>query len=163
MTDGIRSAMLSKIVSALLDKDDSAVPRGRVLVWEDDAALRSLLLDLLADDGYVVTVCSSLVELQTAATQRLGDVAVADSWGPSHLALNGDERKQIGQLGRHVPTVLLSSRGWAHKTTAAELGVSALLLEPMDIDDFSTAVRAVAPALAAHDRVPVGTQLTHSR
>jgi DNA-binding NtrC family response regulator len=147
-------------MSALLDEDDSVVPRRRVLVWEDDAALRSLLLDPLADDGYAVTVCSSLVELQRAASQGLGDVAVADSWGPSHRALNGEEREQIGQLGRHVPTVLLASRGWAHQTTAAELGVSVLLLEPMDIEDFSTAVRALAPARAAHERVPAGSRQT---
>src|SRR5262245_19807603 len=107
--------------------------RGRVLLLEDDAALRGLLLEVLALEDFVVVQCDSYEEILRAAEAEEGDIIVADFWGGSQRTLDEDGRGQIQALTALRPVILLTGRSWAGETTAGELGARALMRKPFDL------------------------------
>jgi two-component system nitrogen regulation response regulator GlnG len=122
--------------------------RGRVLLLEDDAALRGLLMEALVDEGFDASVCESFAELREAAARGDGDIIVADFWGGSQRTLPENEREEIRELCSFAPVVLLTGRSWAAETNASELGVRALIRKPFDLDNL----------LQTIDRVLAGSQ-----
>jgi two-component system, OmpR family, phosphate regulon response regulator PhoB len=110
--------------------------RGRVLLLEDDLALRGLLQEVLGLEAFEVILCESYDEVRRAAAGERGDIIVADFWGGSQRTLNESGRDQIRELTTLLPVVLLTGRSWAGETTAAELGARALMRKPFDLDDL---------------------------
>jgi DNA-binding response OmpR family regulator len=110
--------------------------RGRVLLLEDDMALRGLLQEVLGLEAFEVILCESYDEVRQAAASEHGDIIVADFWGGSQRTLNESGRLQIRELTTLLPVVLLTGRSWASETTAAELGARALMRKPFDLDDL---------------------------
>ena len=108
--------------------------RRRVLLLEDDVALRSLLHEALSGEGFDVRACESFEEIRTAAAEQDGDLVVADFWGGSQRSLPDGERQQIHELCSFLPVVLLTGRTWAADTSAQELGARALIRKPFDLD-----------------------------
>jgi DNA-binding NtrC family response regulator len=106
-----------------------------IAVFEDDDVLRELLRDVLEGDQQVVVVCASPWELHQAAL-RGATLAITDTWGPSHLTLEHEEREQIEAVARLLPTILISGRTWTAHASARELGLVALLPKPFDMDDL---------------------------
>jgi two-component system, NtrC family, nitrogen regulation response regulator GlnG len=117
--------------------------RGRVLLLEDDLALRGLLEEALAGEGFAVRACGSFSELRCAAVARDGDLVMADFWGGSQRTLPDDEREQIRDLCSLLPVILLTGRSWAGETTAAELGARSLMRKPFDLDHLLNTVERV--------------------
>jgi DNA-binding NtrC family response regulator len=107
--------------------------RGRVLVLEDDLALRGLLLEALLGEDLSVRVCDSFDSLKLAAAQRDGDLVLADFWGGGQRTLGDAERAQIEHLTSLLPVVLLTGRSWAINASAEELGAAALIRKPFDL------------------------------
>jgi DNA-binding response OmpR family regulator len=120
--------------------------RGRVLVLEDDVALRGLLQEVLVLEGYDVLVCESFDEVRTAAAEARADIIVADFWGGPQRVLSETGRGQIRDLAELLPIILLTGRTWATETTAQELGARALIRKPFDLDDL---LRTVQEAFSA--------------
>ena len=116
--------------------------RGRVLLLEDDVALRGLLEEALSSEGFGVQLCESFQEIRDAAAAQQGDVIVADFWGGSQRTLTDAARAEIGQLTSLLPVILLTGRTWAASTTAAELGARALVRKPFDLDELLATVEA---------------------
>lgn len=112
------------------------MPRRRVLLLEDDLALRSLLEEALAGEDFDVRVCDTFEEVREAAANREGDLVVADFWGGSQRSLPESERLEIRELCSFLPVVLLTGRTWAAETTAGEIGARALIRKPFDLDDL---------------------------
>jgi two-component system nitrogen regulation response regulator GlnG len=108
--------------------------RRRVLLLEDDLALRSLLLEALAGEGFDVRPYETFEEVRAAAAERHGDLVVADFWGGSQRRLPDSERQEIRELCSYLPVVLLTGRTWAAETSAQELGACALISKPFDLD-----------------------------
>jgi two-component system nitrogen regulation response regulator GlnG len=121
--------------------------RGRVLLLEDDLALRSLLHEALAGEGLGVRACATFEEVRAAATNRDGDLVVADFWGGSQRVLPAHERREIAELCALLPVILLTGRTWAAETNAAELGAWALIRKPFDLDNL---LETVEGALAGN-------------
>lgn len=120
--------------------------RGRVLLLEDDPALRGLLEEALVGEGFAVRACGSYTELSAAAAERDGDLVVADFWGGSQRTLPDDERQEIRNLCALLPLILLTGRTWAGETTAEALGIHALIRKPFDLDHFLQTVERVIAA-----------------
>jgi CheY-like chemotaxis protein len=110
----------------------------RILIVEDDEEIRSLLADILVDQGYVV------------ATAPDGDVALArvGQCPPDLILLDYQMPRCNGptfsaayrQLpGRHAPIVLLTAAASAH-ARAAEIGADAFVAKPFDLDRLLTVV-----------------------
>src|SRR5919205_2840613 len=102
----------------------------RVLLLEDDIALRGLLIEALEAEQYAVVGFESFDELHAAAAARAGDVVVADFWGSGQRTLSDQDRGQIRELGELLPVVLLTGRSWAAELTADELGARGLIRKP---------------------------------
>ena len=106
----------------------------RVLLLEDDVALRGLLIEALEAEQYAVVACESFEQLHAAAAAHEGDVVVADFWGTGQRTLSDQDRSQIRELGELLPVVLLTGRSWAAELTAGELGARGLIRKPFDLD-----------------------------
>jgi DNA-binding NtrC family response regulator len=117
--------------------------RGRVLLLEDDLALRGLLQEALLGEDFEVRPSDSFEELRQRAAEREADLVIADFWGGSQRTLPDDERAEIVELCALMPVVLLTGRTWAADTTAAELGARALMTKPFDLEDLLQTVERV--------------------
>ncbi len=116
--------------------------RGRVLLLQDDPALRGLLQEALETEDFEVLVCDAYRHICDAAAAGLGDVIVADFWGKAQRTLGDLERQEIAALSRLLPMVLLTGRSWAVDVTAEELGARALMRKPFDLDVLIGAIQA---------------------
>lgn len=122
--------------------------RGRVLLLEDDVALRGLLQEALVGEDFDVAACDTFAEVRERAALRHGEIVIADFWGGSQRTLPDEERSEILELCNLIPVILLTGRTWAAETSANELHAKALIRKPFDLDDLLQTV----------DRVVVETQ-----
>jgi DNA-binding response OmpR family regulator len=117
----------------------------RVLLAEDDEALRTFLAELLRDDGYeVLEVCDGrelFWVVETAQRTRPIDVVVSDLRMPAYNGLDVVEAWADAGTG---PSVILMSAFPDHdvRVRAEELGV-ALLEKPFDVGRLRDLVRAL--------------------
>jgi DNA-binding NtrC family response regulator len=130
----------------------------RIYLFEDDAGLRSLLVELLQDElAAEVVACTSLSELKRRCAEQRPDLIVADFWGTSHLTLDDTERSEITELAATAPLVMVSARNWALDVDANELGVAAMVPKPLEIERFASVVRETLAdttrAVVAEDEV----------
>jgi two-component system nitrogen regulation response regulator GlnG len=131
------------VFSTRFSYHQSGVMARRVLLLEDDLALRSLLHEALVGEGFDVRACESFEEIRAAAAEQDGDLVVADFWGGSQRSLPDGERQQIHELCSFLPVVLLTGRTWAADTSAHELGARALIRKPFDLDHLLDTVEGV--------------------
>ncbi len=111
-----------------------------ILLLEDDPIVRHLLDAVLTDEGHDVRPCGSRDQLLAAARDMPVSLAVVDFWGRSHERLADDERAELVQLARTVPTVLVTARAWASVEAAGNLGLVAMVPKPFDVDDLCAVV-----------------------
>jgi DNA-binding NtrC family response regulator len=73
--------------------------RQRVLLLEDDAPLEGVLRDLFGDEGFDVTTCELLPELQAGIQQYPRAAVVSDSWAQGdYLSLSSKHHAEIVAL-----------------------------------------------------------------
>jgi two-component system chemotaxis response regulator CheY len=119
----------------------SPVPlRGRVLVVDDDRAIRDLLRDVLADDGYDVR----------AASNGLAALEVMGSWPPELIVLDmampvmdgkGFRAAQLANPEwRGIPVLVLSATA-AYLSDDSTIGAKAVLGKPFEVDELLDLVR----------------------
>jgi len=130
---------------------------GTVAIYEDDAGIRTVLLDLVEMEGFEVLVCRSIFELHQAAIAG-ARVAIADSWGAGYEILGDPERDQIRALASVVPTILISGRRWATTVPRDELGLAALLTKPFDVDEL---LRCLRPFVTSPAEAPKPQPVCH--
>src|SRR3954465_13491264 len=82
--------------------------RGRILLLEDDPALRGLLLEVLGLEDFQVITCESYEEIRLSAASGRGDLVVADFWGGTERVLSDSGRDQIRDLANLQPVILLT-------------------------------------------------------
>jgi DNA-binding response OmpR family regulator len=105
--------------------------RTKILVIDDDSAIREGLALALSFDGYDVRTRASAADLE----------AIIDAWQPALIVLDvllsgEDGRDAARRLKRstryqHVPILLMSAHPWAHNDSLAA-GADAFLAKPFD-------------------------------
>jgi DNA-binding NtrC family response regulator len=113
---------------------------GRILVAEDDEAMRDLLVGWLIEGGYEVTPCSSGLDLlwqleQSVLSNELPgfDMVLSDIRMPLGSAL--DVLEEFYGCDGIPPTILITAFGDRHtRTTAAQLGAVTVLDKPVEKD-----------------------------
>lgn len=110
----------------------------RILVVEDDAAIRRLAHDLLVDEGFEVF----MAETGEAGLDLLADcdpdLVLLDLMMPT---MDGETfAREMEQRHQSMPVVVLSGSRDIFET-AAELGAAGAILKPFDIDEFVQTVR----------------------
>ena len=127
----------------------SAVPRRRLLVAEDDQALREMIISLLKVDGYeVIGVADGfdlLEAVETSLRPDLGaqqlDLVISDVRMPGMTGL-----RAFGQLGYGPtipPVIFITAFGSddVHRE-AIQLGAVAVLDKPVDLDELRGLVKS---------------------
>ncbi|MDQ6873188.1 MAG: response regulator [Gemmatimonadota bacterium] len=114
----------------------------KVLVVEDDRAIRDMIVATLAESGYAVAAARNGAEGLERCRGFLPDVIVLDLHMPE---VNGVEfLKQRGTTGCDAPVVLMSAA--VHRVALPpELAVEAVIEKPFAIETFLDTVAAYAP------------------
>lgn len=113
----------------------------RILVLEDEDAIRRLTIDLLTDEGYDVRAARDGREGLEILQDWSPDLIVLDLMMPVmdgqtfHAALTGEQME--------IPVIVLSASRTA-KSVGEAIGATATILKPFDLNDF---VAAIAGAL----------------
>ena len=114
----------------------------RVLVAEDDTALRSVLERSLRESGYVVDSVGD----GTAALRHLRayeyDVAVLDWRMPEHTGIEVIEEAR--RTGDHTPILMLTARDTASDRVAGlDSGADDYLVKPFELSELFARIRAL--------------------
>ncbi len=116
----------------------------RILVVDDDAAIRTVVAQALRRAGHEVQTAETLAQLDRILATRVPDVLVTDVILP-----DGDGIERVREIGQHLPQlpiIILSAQNTLTTAVrAAEVGAYEYLPKPFDLDDLT---RAVTGALA---------------
>jgi DNA-binding NtrC family response regulator len=99
---------------------------------EDHRALRDTMAEVLEEEGFRITVETSLPGVSALVSSGDVDLVIADGWGPSHGTLQDAERDEILALGRTVPLLFYTGRAWA--SGSVDLESVRVLAKPADLD-----------------------------
>jgi DNA-binding NtrC family response regulator len=123
----------------------------RVLVVDDDAEMRALLVDELRQDGYEVAEASDGAEAVVACRSQEYDVILMDKNmpGPSGLDILPGFRRTCP----HSRIIMMTAFGDVPSyVEAAEKGAAEFLFKPFRMDEMKAAIRKAlgldAPATA---------------
>jgi two-component system, OmpR family, response regulator len=123
--------------------------RVRVLVAEDDPALRSVLERGLREGGYVVDAVADGDEALGYLRVYDYEVAVIDWRMPGRSGL--DVVRELRRRGSPVPVLMLTARdGPADRVTGLDVGADDYLVKPFDFGELLARLRALqrrSPAL----------------
>jgi CheY-like chemotaxis protein len=114
----------------------------RILVLDDDAAIRSTIRRVLRPDGHEVTLVASAEEALEQCRRQSFDVLLTDLG----LGSGMDGWKLVGHIRRdwpHVHVIVASGRIGLDVADAHSRGVAALLSKPYQADDLRSVVRDV--------------------
>jgi DNA-binding response OmpR family regulator len=113
----------------------------RILVVEDEAKLRRVLVDFLQSEGYEVVVATDgEAGLELAYTQK-PDVIILDVMLPK---MNGfDVCRSLRERGLRTPILMITAKGEeTDKVLGLELGADDYLTKPFGLRELNARVRA---------------------
>jgi two-component system response regulator MprA len=119
-----------------------ALPRTRVLVVDDEPALRDALESSLAFEGYeVITASDGLEALEVIEAQR-PDLVLLDIMMPRLDGLTAVRR--LRGRGDNVPVLMLTARdAVGDRVTGLDVGADDYLAKPFELDELFARVRAL--------------------
>ncbi|MEO6775389.1 MAG: sigma-54 dependent transcriptional regulator [Kofleriaceae bacterium] len=135
-----------------------SVPKGRVLVVDDDPAMRDMVATHLTRNGYPVATCASAAEALATSIDRI-DVVVSDVRMPEQDGMVLCRAFQ--SRARAVPVILITAFGSMDTAIAAlRAGAFDFLPKPFRIDALiATIERATARSNDPERRLPPPTEL----
>jgi DNA-binding response OmpR family regulator len=107
---------------------------------EADATLRDVLVSLFRSKGIEVVFCSSLLEVLRATDGRVSDVAIVDVSCGSFAERSDLQQQALRVLGEIVPLVVLTNERSLQEVDPCEVGATAILSKPFDLDFLLEAV-----------------------
>ncbi len=113
-----------------------------VLVVEDDPAIRELVADLLADEGYAVLQAENGRQGLRLARELTPSVIMVDQVLPEMTGLEVLERLHAQLATRHIPVILVS--GLAQTLRDGDHEADRVLSKPFDIDALLAHVDTLA-------------------
>src|SRR5210317_814552 len=114
----------------------------RLLVVEDEQALRSTLAEQFADQGFIVDAAGDGVEGLYFATEYPIDLAIVDLGLPE---LPGMELiRRMRAAGKTCPVLILTARGqWQEKVEGLQAGADDYVVKPFHFEEVLARVRAL--------------------
>lgn len=114
----------------------------RLLLIEDEAALRDQLLEILGRHGYVTDSCSDGLQGMNIAAKNHYDIAVIDLGLPKVSGIEIIEK--IRQDGRDYPVLILTARGdWKDKVDGLSAGADDYLVKPFHVQELLARLEAL--------------------
>ena len=123
--------------------------KGRILCTEDDLDSRELIVYILEDADYHVTVTGDSADALSLAEREAFDLILVDNWMPG---LSGQElTRQIRAFNQTTPILFYSGAAYeSDKQDARDAGAQGYLVEPSGISDLADEVaRLIAEAKTA--------------
>ncbi len=125
----------------------------KVLVAEDDAAIRALLRDVLESEGYEVVCVRDGEEALRVAESFQPDLILSDVMMPNLDGVSMVAR--LRQRGSHVPVILMSS--YLRRSPLASVQ---LVTKPFDIDSLLATVAAALGKPPIHAACPCRAEVS---
>ncbi|MEW5762452.1 MAG: response regulator [Bacillota bacterium] len=124
--------------------------RGMLLIVDDQPAIRQLIREALAGEGYEVKTAASGCEAIAFVAARRPDLIITDLKMPG---MNGLEMlAEIQRIAPGIPVILITAYGELSSTQEAErVGVRRLLIKPFDINDLRAVVRRLLAEVSDTD------------
>jgi two-component system response regulator MprA len=114
----------------------------RVLVVDDDRAVRDALRRVLTLDGYDVQSAEGGAEAIEAVVQAVPDAVVLDIGMPGIDGLEVCERLRL--LGNRVPILMLTARvEISDRVAGLDAGADDYLIKPFDVNELKARLRAL--------------------
>lgn len=114
----------------------------RILLIEDEQALREQVQQRLVAEGYTVDASGDGKEGLYLASEYPVDMAVIDLGLPSMPGL--DIIRTLRTDGRDLPILILTARGkWEEKVTGLEAGADDYLVKPFHMEELLARVKAL--------------------
>lgn len=121
----------------------------RVLVAEDDAALREQLRTALTEAGYVVDVAGNGVDAAHLGSVEALDAVVLDLGLPERDGLT--VLREWRAAGIRLPVVVLTARGtWQERVLGIDAGADDYVAKPFEMEELIARLRAVLRRAAGH-------------
>lgn len=131
------------------------MPRGTILIADDDTAIRTVLNQALARAGYSPRATGNAATLWRWVSQGEGDVVITDVVMPDENAF--DLIPRMKKLRPELPIIVMSAQNTLMTAlTAAEKGAYEYLPKPFDLTEV---VSVVGRALAEPERKPQRAQI----
>jgi two-component system response regulator PhoP len=114
----------------------------RLLVVEDEHALRTMLAEQFAQNGFIVDAASDGIEGLYYATEYPVDLAIVDLGLPE---LPGMELiRRMREAGKTCPVLILTARGqWQEKVEGLQAGADDYVVKPFHFEEVLARVRAL--------------------
>jgi CheY-like chemotaxis protein len=114
---------------------------GRVLVVDDDHAVRTLLLTILESADYEVWGAPTGVEALSIVAQWRPDVIILDLAVASTIGREFLERRSsVSDVGQ-VPVIVVTAAATQDLPSAEQLGIRAVVQKPYDLDVLRMLIR----------------------
>jgi len=127
----------------------------RVLVIEDDAGLRTQLIENLKDAGYAVDAAADGDEGVYFGREYDYDAAVIDLGLPKQDGIS--VIKALRGLGRGLPILILTARAhWQDKVVGLEAGADDYLTKPFHMEELRARLNALVRRAAGHASPVIG-------
>lgn len=122
-------------------RTEAALPQERILIVEDDAAVRDLLTVVLEDEGYAVIVSTTPLDAATLAETVAFDLVITDGFSEQARAVFTSTAALRAVAG--VTPVALFSAHRLELTAAQAAGFADLISKPFELDGFEAQVRTL--------------------
>ncbi len=111
-----------------------------ILVVDDEPDIRSLVKDILEDEGYDVAVAENGASARAAVAQRAPDLVLLDIWMPDIDGIS--LLKEFVQIGMAAPVVMISGHGTVESAVeATRLGAFDFIEKPLSLGKLLMTVK----------------------
>ena len=118
-------------------------PQGtRLLIVDDEPAMRHLLQKFFASEGYATEVAEDVADAHAHIAAKTPAVVLLDLMMPGQTGLDFLRTRKDDTLLRTVPVIVLSAVMRDNGAEARALGATACVDKPFDLDILSAVVRA---------------------
>lgn len=132
--------------SGIRDRRLASFDKRRVLVIDDDLPLRGMLAAALRQHGFQVLLAGDGEEGQRALTIHRPDLVLLDLAMPNVNGWDFLQRlRETGHIG-HIPIVVVSAHVRVEPQALLEMGVSAILPKPFNLEELMELIEHLVPA-----------------
>jgi two-component system chemotaxis response regulator CheY len=120
----------------------------RILIVEDEPSIRTLLSDMLRDEGYAVITAANGAEALELSRNFAPDIVLLDLWLPIMDGWAFLRERQRRHTLAAVPVLAMSADRERGLATARDLGATAVVAKPFDLTELLAMVERLVAAPA---------------
>lgn len=118
--------------------------KGKILIVEDEAAIREMLSYTLMKNGYVFEEASDAEQAENFVSQEKPDLILLDWMLPGISGVDYARRLRNNPETKSIPVIMLTARGEeADKIRALDMGADDYITKPFSTKELLARIRAV--------------------